>query len=73
MVAQGTLYLYRILESLGLQGQLPMILEMDNLGAINIAYSWNVGGRTGNRLQIYPNGIEKPMNVTGETQTKGHK
>ena len=40
------LYIYRLLESLELEVELPMILEMDNTGAVDIANSWSVGGRT---------------------------
>jgi hypothetical protein len=46
MVAQDMLYVYRLLESLELEVELPMILEMDNSGAVDIANSWSVGGRT---------------------------
>jgi hypothetical protein len=37
---------YNILKSLGLKVQLPMVLEMDNKGAVDLANSWSVGGRT---------------------------
>eukprot|EP01082_Thalassiosira_pseudonana_P002606 g2934.t1 g2934 contig12:1094397-1094723(+) len=40
------LYAYNILKSLGLKVELPMILEMDNKGAVDLANSWSVGGRT---------------------------
>ena len=46
MVAQDMLYIYRLLESLELEVELPMILEMDNSGAVDIANSWSVGGQT---------------------------
>ena len=46
MVAQDMLYVYRLLESLDLKVKLPMVLEMDNSGAVDIANSWSVGGRT---------------------------
>jgi hypothetical protein len=46
MVAQDMLYIYRLLESLELEVELPMVLEMDNSGAVDVANSWNVGGRT---------------------------
>ena len=45
MVAQDMLYVYRLLESLELEVELPMLLEMDNSGAVDIANSWSVGGR----------------------------
>ncbi len=35
-----------ILESLGLKVKLPMILEMDNQGAVYLANNWSSGGRT---------------------------
>jgi hypothetical protein len=41
------LFVYNILKSLGLKVQLPsMVLEMDNKGAVDLANSWSVGGRT---------------------------
>ena len=45
MVAQDMLYMYHLLESLELEVELPMVLEMDNSGAVDIANSWSVGGR----------------------------
>ena len=40
------LYVKNVLESLGLKVQLPMILEMDNKGAVDLANNWSIGGRT---------------------------
>jgi hypothetical protein len=40
------LYSMRIVESLGLKVKKPMILEIDNKGAVDIANNWSVGGRT---------------------------
>jgi hypothetical protein len=45
IVAQDMLYVYRLLESLELEVELPMILKMDDSGAVDIANSWSVGGR----------------------------
>jgi len=44
--AQDMLYAYNVLHSLGLKVELPMILEMDNKGAVDLANNWSVGGRT---------------------------
>jgi len=46
MVAEDMLYVYHLLESLELEVELPMVLKMDNSGAVDIANSWSVGGRT---------------------------
>jgi hypothetical protein len=46
MVAQDMLYVYQLLELLELKVELPMILEMDTSGAVDIAESWSIGGRT---------------------------
>ena len=46
MTAQDMLYVLHVLESIGLQAQLPMILEVDNKGAMDLANSWSVGGQT---------------------------
>jgi hypothetical protein len=43
--AQDYLYTKRIIESLGLHVQLPMILEVDNKGAVDLVKNYSVGGR----------------------------
>jgi hypothetical protein len=43
--AQDMLYTKRIIESLGLHVQLPMILEVDNKGAVDLVNNYSVGGR----------------------------
>jgi hypothetical protein len=43
---QDMLYVYRIIISLELQVELPMVVELDNSGARDLANSWSVGGRT---------------------------
>ena len=44
--SQDMLYTKNVLELLGLRVGLPMILEMDNMGAVHLANSWSVSGRT---------------------------
>ena len=44
--AQDMVYVKNILDSMELQVQLPMILEMDNQAAVHLANNWSVGGRT---------------------------
>ena len=44
--AQDMIYQKHILESIGLQVALPMILECDNKGAVDLANNWTAGGRT---------------------------
>jgi hypothetical protein len=44
--AQDMLFIMRVLESIGLKVKKPMVLEMDNKGAIDLAHNWSVGGRT---------------------------
>eukprot|EP00970_Alexandrium_tamarense_P014138 scaffold3896_cov260-Alexandrium_tamarense.AAC.1 len=46
MVAQDMMYLYQSLTKIGLSVELPMVLEMDNSGAVDLANSYSVGGRT---------------------------
>jgi len=46
MVAQDMMYMYQLLLSMELEVELPMVLEMDNKGAVDIANSWSVGGCT---------------------------
>jgi hypothetical protein len=43
---QEMLFTMRVLESIGLKVKKPMILEMDNKGAKDLANNWSVGGRT---------------------------
>jgi hypothetical protein len=40
------LYTMRIVESMGLKVKKPMILEIDNKGAVDLTNNWSVGGRT---------------------------
>ena len=44
--AQDMVYHKNVLESIGLQVELPMILECDNKGAVDLANNWSSGGRT---------------------------
>jgi hypothetical protein len=44
--AHDMLYCKNVLESMGLKVKLPMLLEMDNKGAVNLANNWSVGGQT---------------------------
>ncbi len=43
---QDMLCMKNVLESLGLKGKLPIVLEMDNQEAVYLANSWSIGGRT---------------------------
>ena len=45
MVVQDMMYMYRLMKSLKLKVELPMVLEIDNSRAANVANSWSVGGR----------------------------
>jgi hypothetical protein len=44
--AQEMLYTKRIVESLGLYVRLPMILEVNNKGAVDLVNNYSVGGLT---------------------------
>ena len=44
--AQDMLYAKNVIESVGLKVKLPMILECDNKGAVDLANNWSAGGRT---------------------------
>ena len=43
---QDMIFVKRVLESIGFKVTQPMIWEMDNKGAIDLANNWNSGGRT---------------------------
>jgi hypothetical protein len=46
MTAQDMLFIMRIVESMGLLVELPMlVLEVDNKGAKDLVNNWSVGGR----------------------------
>jgi hypothetical protein len=40
------LYTKNVLELISLKVKLPMVLEMDNKGAVGLANNWSVGGKT---------------------------
>jgi len=44
--AQDMLYIKQLLESMELKVELPMKLEIDNSGAVDLANNWSAGGRT---------------------------
>ena len=44
--AQDMIYVKRVLEGLGLLVETPMILYMDNSGAVDLVNNWTAGGRT---------------------------
>ena len=44
--AQDMMYVKRVLEGMGLQVELPMVLSIDNSGAVDLANNWAAGGRT---------------------------
>jgi hypothetical protein len=43
--AQDMLFVMRVLKSMGSKVKLPMILEVDNKGAIDLVNNWTVRGR----------------------------
>ena len=46
MVAQDMLYVYLLLESISLLVELPMFLEMDSKGTVDLANNWSIRGHT---------------------------
>lgn len=46
LTAQDMMFCYYIIVGLGLTVELPMILYIDNQGAVDSANNWSVGGRT---------------------------
>jgi hypothetical protein len=45
-VVQQMLFSWRVLSSIGLKVKLPMTIEVDNKGAVDLANSWTATGRT---------------------------
>jgi hypothetical protein len=50
--AQDMLFVMRVLELLGLQVQKPMILKINNKGAVDLADNWSIGGHT-RHIQVH--------------------
>ena len=46
LCAQDMIYVMNVLRTIGLEVELPMVLEMDNKGAVDLIHNWSVGGRT---------------------------
>jgi hypothetical protein len=46
LCVQGMLYAKNLIKSIGLKVKLPMILQINNKGALNLINSFSVGGRT---------------------------
>ncbi len=46
LCARDMLYVWNVLKSMGLKVKLPMTLEMDNKGAVDLANNWSIGGCT---------------------------
>jgi len=44
--AQDMSFVWKIIKSIGLKVKLPVILELDNKGAVDIANNWSVAGLT---------------------------
>ena len=44
--AQDMMFVKRLLESMDLKVKLPMVLEVDNKGAMDLCNNWSTGGRT---------------------------
>jgi hypothetical protein len=42
--AQDMLFAMRVLESIGLKVKKPMMLQLDNKGAVNLSHNWSVSG-----------------------------
>ena len=46
LCAQEMNHVSRLIESMGLKVKKPMTLQMDNKGAVDLAHSWSVTGRS---------------------------
>ena len=46
LTAQDMMFVYHVMLGMELQVKLPMILNVDNMGAVQLANNWSVGGRT---------------------------
>jgi hypothetical protein len=45
-VVQNMLFAWRVLSSMGLKVRMPMVIEVDNKGAVDLVNSWTATGRT---------------------------
>ena len=46
LTAQDMMFVYHVMLGMELKVKLPMILNVDNMGAVQLANNWSVGGRT---------------------------
>jgi hypothetical protein len=46
LCVQEMLYVKKVLESMGLEVELPMVIHLDNRGAVDLANGWSIAGRT---------------------------
>ena len=63
MTAHDLICALVVVSSIGHQVELPMLLEMDNKGAVNLANNWSVGGRT--RHMDVPNNFLRDLKGEG--------
>jgi hypothetical protein len=61
LCVQDMLYAKNLFESIGLKVELPMVLEIDNKGAVDLINSFTVGGRTHhiNIKQCFPQELKE--------------
>ena len=60
---QDMMFAWRVISSIGLEVELPMLLEVDNKGAVDLCHNWSIGGRTRH--------VEVKMYFIRELQEKG--
>jgi hypothetical protein len=46
VTVQHMLFAMRVIQSIGLKVKLPMVIECDNKGVVDLVNNWSVGGRT---------------------------
>ena len=43
---QDMMFAWRIISSIGIEVEFPILLEVDNKGVIDLCHNWSMGGRT---------------------------
>ena len=72
--AQDMMYVKRLLESINLRVEMPMILEVDNKGAVDLINNYSVGQDTshGNKA-ILPKRIKRTRDYDCEVESRNRK
>ncbi len=73
LCAQDMIYAKHVLESLGLQVETPLVLQMDNKGAVDLINSFSVSYKSYRCATMLPAGAERGKNHGGDLDSRHRK